>query len=134
MGTEKPLGPRDVSVAPRSVYAYGKRKARVWDAELKTPWGKFVAVAPTKPEAVAAVLVDAAYVATAGRLEGHGCKLYAQGAREWCFELPSGGAMCFGAADLSAALARVAHDYRDHEGAAPFFAACVATIETLATK
>jgi len=123
MSTEKVLGARDVTVVPRSIYAYGKRKARVWDADLRAPHGRFQATAPTKPEAVAAVLADASYVATAGRLEGHGCKLYAQGAREWCFDLPSGGAMCFGAADLGFALARVASDYSDHEGCAPFFEA-----------
>jgi hypothetical protein len=111
---------RDVEVEPRTVYAFGKRKARVWDARLGRD---FRATAPTKAAAIEAVLADATYVESAGTLEGHGCKLYAQGAREWCFVLPSGGAMCFGAVNLDAALARVASDYADHEGCVAFFAA-----------
>ena len=67
---------------------------------------------------------DAEYVQTAGSLEGQGCRLYPQGKGEWCSVLPSGGAMCFGAADLAAALARVMDDYAEHEGCAAFFAEC----------
>jgi hypothetical protein len=114
-----PFNKCDVEVTRRTIYAFGKRKAFVWDAKL----GAFSSVGKTKDEAVAAVLADAAYVTDAGTLEGHGCKLYAQGAREWCFVLPSRGAMCFGALNLDAALARVASDYADHEGCAAFFAA-----------
>lgn len=110
------------TVEPRSIYAFGKRKARVFDATLIIDGVKFTSTAKTKPEAVAAVIADAEYVRTAGHYEAAGCKLYAQGVREWCFVLPSGGAMCFGAADLSTALARVREDYRDHEGCQAFFA------------
>src|ERR1700679_4004422 len=113
------LSKKDVEVTPRTIYVFGKRKARVWDAKL----GAFAAWAPTKAEAIAAVLADAAYVETAGTLEGHGCRLYAQGAQEWCFVLPSGGAMCFGAVNLDAALARVASEYVHHGGCTAFFAA-----------
>ena len=116
----------EVSAKPtaekRSVYQFGKRKSTVWDAQLVVDGAKFVATGKTKSEALAAVVADADYVRTAGRLEGHGCKLYAQGAREWCFVLPSGGSMCFSAADLSSALARVKSDYADHDGCAAFFA------------
>jgi hypothetical protein len=110
------------TVEPRSIYAFGKRKSRVFDATLTIDGETFKATAKTKPEAIATVIADAEYVRTAGSIAVGGCRLYPQGAREWCFVLPSGGAMCFGAIDLSAALARVREDYRDHEGCQAFFA------------
>jgi hypothetical protein len=112
-----------VSVEARNIYAFGKRKARVFDAKLVTAEGTFKATANTKADAVAAVRADAEYVRTAGSLAGYGCKLYPQGKGEWCFELPSGGSMCFGASGLWAAFDRVASDYADHEGCQAFFAA-----------
>lgn len=111
------------TVEPRSIYTYyGKRKSRVYDATLTIDGETFKATAKTKAEAMAAVSADAEYVRTAGSIAGDNCRLYAQGAREWCFVLPSGAAMCFGAADLGAALDRVRNDYRDHEGCVAFFA------------
>jgi hypothetical protein len=120
------------TVIPRTIYAFGKRKSRVFDAELIVNGRKFTSTEPTKAAAVAAVVADAAYVATVGSLEGYGCKLYAQGTRQWVFDLPSGGAMCFGAADLEAALARVASDYAYHEGCTAFFRAFCSAADRLA--
>lgn len=110
------------TVEARSVYSFGKRKSRVYEATLIVDGVTFKVIAKTKPEAIAAVLSDAEYVRTAGSLKGHGCLLYPQGKGEWCFVLPSGGAMCFGAVDLAAALSRVKSDYADHEGCQAFFA------------
>jgi hypothetical protein len=111
-----------VTVEPRTIYSFGKRKARVFDARLVVDGWDFRATKSTRREAIEAVRADADYVASAGTLEGHGCQLYAQGVGEWCFVLPSGGAMCFGAENLRAAFRRVASDYSDHEGCAAFFA------------
>lgn len=116
-----------VEVTPRSVYAYGKRKARVYDAELTIDGERFRATAKTRAEAIATVEADAHYVREAGRLEGHGCRLYAQGKGEWLFVLPSGGSMGFSATDLAAALAHVMEAYAYHEGCAAFFTECRAT-------
>jgi hypothetical protein len=112
-------GVAKVEVEARTIYEFGKRKRRVFDARF----GEFRATKPTKKEAIAAVLADVGYVATARREEAHGCKLYPQGVNEWCFVLPSGGSMCFGAFNFAEALMRVKHDYADHEGCQAFFAA-----------
>ena len=115
------MNPKDIEVTPRSIYAYGKRKARVFDAHYTNSNGRFTSTQPTRAAAIAEIIADVAYVATQRREEGHGCKLYPQGVDAWCFQLPSGCSMLFGAADFTAALVRVAHDYRDNEDCAAFF-------------
>ena len=105
----------NVEVTARSIF--GKRKGRVFDARLED----YRATKPTRKEAIAAVLADKAYCENARSVAGHGCALYAQGVGEWCFVLPSGGSMCFGAVDFASALARVQSDYSDHEGCQAFF-------------
>lgn len=110
-----------VEVSPRTIYEFGKRKRRVFDARLVVEGEPYTATAASKAEAVAAVVADVQYVREAGRIASHGCALFPQGKESWVFKLPSGGSMCFGATDLAAALARVAHDYREHEGCKAFF-------------
>jgi hypothetical protein len=84
---------------------------------------EYRATSKSKSEAVEAVIRDAEYARTAGRVGTCGCSIYAQGFHEWVFVLPSGASMLFGADTLIKALERVRGEYRDHPDCAAFFAA-----------
>lgn len=110
-------------VTPRTIYPPRGRRYRVYDAVLRVNGERYSASARTAKDARDAVLADVDYVATAGKLESHGCRLYAQGRQEWLFVLPSGGAMAYNAEDLTHALAKARGAYAEHPDCLAFFEA-----------
>ena len=107
-----------ITVEKRTIYAFGKRKHIVYDARQGSAWS---ACGPTRKTAIAALIAERDYVTSQPSLTRGGCTLKAHGLNEWCFQLPSGCSMCFGAADWIAAWERVVADYGTHEDCQGFF-------------
>jgi hypothetical protein len=107
-----------ITVEKRTIYSFGKRKSVVFDA-CQGEWS--VLGAPTRKAAIAALIAERDYVTAQPSLTRGGCTLKAHGLNEWCFRLPSGGSMCFGAADWIVAYERVVTDYGTHEDCQGFF-------------
>lgn len=117
----------EINVERRTVYGHGGRGKRyTYDARGTLRGVEYSATAPTKAEAIALAKRDVEFVSAAGTFEAGGCRVTCTDFESWSFELPGNGtrrfgcAMLYGAADLAAAIARAANDYREHPDAQDF--------------
>jgi hypothetical protein len=117
----------EINVEKRAVYEFGKRRRFVWDARGTLRGIEYRATAATKPEAIAQAKAEIVFLLSAGSFEAGGCAVRPSGFQAWDFLLAGTRCvMCFGAPDLSAAIARAASDYADHPDAAEFCRAAAA--------
>lgn len=111
-------------VEKRSVYEGGRRKRVVFDARCGEKCDCQES-AKSRKAVLTAISATHEYVSTAPSVDARGCRLFAQGLNQWCFELrshtPTAASMLFGAHDWIAAYEYALKCYSDHPDCQAFF-------------